>query len=64
MKLEIKDVIRIVKFEPEYPDPCTKLRQVIHEAVITQDEEWVLHIVRQVVRQTKENIINNIYLEI
>lgn len=63
MKIEIKDVVRLIKDEPEYPNPCTKLRQVIHEAVLAQDEEWILHVVRQAVRQTKENIINNLYLE-
>ena len=53
----VGDVVRIIQGEPEYPDICRKLLGYIKDAVANGDEEWVLHMVRQAVRQTKEQII-------
>jgi hypothetical protein len=52
--------VSLVEEEPEYPDPCPKLRELISQAVADGDEEWILNMMRQVVRQTKENIIKRI----
>lgn len=61
--MNIKDIIRLIKDEPESPDPCTKIRAFIHQGVLEQDEELLLYLLRQVIRQTKENIIINLQRE-
>jgi hypothetical protein len=58
--METAKFIELVKAEPEYPDPCPKLRAFVKEAVAKQDEDWVIHMLRQAVRQTKESIIKRV----
>lgn len=50
------DVIAAVEAEPEFPDPCQNLRTYIADAVRNNDEEWILHLMRQTVRATKDSI--------
>lgn len=50
------EVLTIVEAEPEFPDPCPKLREFISKAVETKDEDWVLHMMRETVRKTKDAI--------
>jgi hypothetical protein len=52
----VEQIVAVVRSEPEYPDPCLKLRTVISEAIALRDHDHMLHIVRQAVRQTKESI--------
>ncbi len=56
----LEQLVRLVEAEPEYPDPCPQLRKFIFDAIAAQDEEWILHMMRQAVRQTKECIIQRI----
>lgn len=56
----LQQLVRLIESEPEYPDPCPQLRKLIFDAVAAQDEEWILHMMRQAVRQTKECIIKRI----
>jgi hypothetical protein len=56
----LDSLVGIIQSEPEYPDPCTELKKFIHDAVSESNEEWVLHIVRQAVRQTKQSIIDRL----
>jgi hypothetical protein len=50
------DVIAAVEAEPEFPDPCPNLRTYIADAVRNNDQEWILHLMRQTVRATKDLI--------
>lgn len=50
-------VLRIVSDHPEYPDPCPMLHEVAAQAAAEMDKEWVMHMVRETCRQTKEAIL-------
>ena len=50
------EVIAIVMSEPEFPEPCPQLRGYIADAVKNGDTEWIVHMLRQTVRQTKLSI--------
>ena len=56
----IFNVIRIIEEEPEYPEPCPLLKNLIHLAVEDKNEDDLLYYFRMAVRQTKNNIIENI----
>ena len=60
----MKRVFDIIESEPEYPDPCPELRKLIRQAVQSGDEDHVLHMVRQAVRQTKQSIIARLTTEL
>ena len=58
--LSIEDVVEAIEREPEFPEPCPKLKELIAQAVENQDVDHVLHMLRQTVRQTKQAIIERI----
>ena len=58
--LFLQDVLQTIEQEPEYPEPCPKLREFVTKAIEDKDTEWILHMLRQTVRQTKESIIARI----
>lgn len=59
--LRYNEVISIIKDEPEYPkESSLNLQNLIKQAVLTQDEDWILHMMQQAVRQTKESIITKL----
>lgn len=49
-------VLELIEAEPEFPDPCPNLRTYISDAVKNNDQEWILHLMRQTVRATKDSI--------
>jgi hypothetical protein len=51
------DVIRIVSEHPEYPEPCPMLHDLAGKAAAEMDKGWVMHMVREACRQTKEAIL-------
>jgi len=55
--VRLVDVIRIVSEHPEYPDPCPMLHEFAAKAAAEMDKEWVMHMVRETCRQTKEAIL-------
>jgi hypothetical protein len=55
--VRLDDVIRIVADHPEYPEPCPMLHEVAAKAAAEMDKEWVMHMVRETCRQTKEAIL-------
>ena len=55
--VRLDDVIRIISDHPEYSEPCPMLHEVAAKAAAEMDKEWVLHMVRQTCRQTKEAIL-------
>lgn len=50
------DVLAAVEAEPEFPEPCPNLKTYIADAVRNNDQEWILHLMRQTVRATKDSI--------
>ena len=58
--VRLDDVIRIVSEHPEYPEPCPMLHEVAAKAAAEMDKEWVMHMVRETCRQTKEAILTGI----
>lgn len=58
--VRLDDVIRIVSEHPEYPEPCPMLHDVASKAAAEMDKEWVMHMVRETCRQTKEAILADI----
>lgn len=55
--VSLDDVIGIVSAHPEYPEPCPMLHEVAAKAAAEMDKEWVMHMVRETCRQTKEAIL-------
>jgi len=55
--VRLDDVICIVAKHPEYPEPCPMLHEVAAKAAAEMDKEWVMHMVRETCRQTKEAIL-------
>ena len=55
--VRLDDVIRILSEHPEYPEPCPMLHEVAAKAAAEMDKEWVMHMVRETCRQTKEAIL-------
>lgn len=55
--VRLDEVIRIVSEHPEYPEPCPMLHDVAAKAAAEMDKEWVMHMVRETCRQTKEAIL-------
>jgi hypothetical protein len=51
------EVLRIVSEHPEYPEPCPMLHEVAAKAASEMNKEWVIHMVRETCRQTKEAIL-------
>ncbi len=52
--LYIGDVLALVDDEPEYPGAAPpRLMALINEAIRDQDAEYMLHVLRATVRQTK-----------
>jgi hypothetical protein len=58
--LFLEEVLQVIEQEPEYPDPCPKLREFVTKAIEDKDVNWILHMLRQTVRQTKQSIIARI----
>jgi hypothetical protein len=54
------EVLRIVSEHPEYPEPCPMLHKVAAKAASQMNKEWVIHMVREACRQTKEAIISDL----
>jgi hypothetical protein len=60
-KLDYKQVVDIIKNEPEYPEETAiKLKGFIKEAVDTSDVDWLFYMFQQAVRQTKQCLIEKI----
>jgi len=57
MRERMDEVLRIVSEHPEYPEPCPMLHEVAAAAARTMDKEWIMHMVREACRQTKEAIL-------
>lgn len=57
MRVRLDEVIRTVSEHPTYPEPCPMLHEVAAAAARTMDKEWIIHMVREACRQTKEAII-------
>ena len=55
--VRLVDVLRIVSEHPEYPEPCPMLHEIAAKAAAEMDKEWVMHMVRETCRQTKEAIL-------
>jgi hypothetical protein len=55
--VRLDDVLRIVCEHPEYPEPCPMLHDVAAQAAAEMNKEWVMHMVRETCRQTKEAIL-------
>ena len=53
-------VLAVIESEPEYPDPCPKIREWIRQAARLDDEGMMLEIVRLAVGQTKRSICERI----
>ena len=51
------EVLRIVSEHPEYPEPCPMLHEVAAKAAAEINKEWIMHMVREACRQTKESIL-------
>ena len=58
--VRLDDVIRIVSEHPEYPEPCPMLHEIAAKAAAEMDKEWVMHMVRETCRQTKEAILGDL----
>lgn len=59
--LSIESVIKAIADEPEYPGEApVKLKQLINQAFQSNDQEHVLHMLRQTVRLTKECITERV----
>tara|TARA_R110000772_G_scaffold51939_2_gene119203 strand:- start:583 stop:1053 length:471 start_codon:yes stop_codon:yes gene_type:complete len=56
----LADVLRIVSEHPEYPEPCPMLHEVADRAAAEMDKEWVMHMIRETCRQTKEAIFEDL----
>jgi hypothetical protein len=56
----LSDVLDVVASEPEFPDPCPRLRGYISDAVDAGSKDAVLEIVREAVRQTKRSIFSRL----
>jgi hypothetical protein len=55
--VRLADVVQLVERHPEYPDPCPMLHELAAKAAENMDKEWVMHMVREACRQTKEAIL-------
>lgn len=55
--VRLDEVLRVVSEHPEYPDPCPMLHDVAAKAAAEMNKEWVMHMVRETCRQTKEAIL-------
>ena len=55
--VRLDEVLRIISEHPEYPEPCPMLHEVAAAAARTMDKEWIIHMVRETCRQTKEAIL-------
>ena len=55
--VRLDHVLRVVSEHPTYPEPCPMLHEVAAAAARTMDKEWIIHMVREACRQTKEAII-------
>ena len=58
--VRLVDVLRIVSEHPEYPEPCPMLHEIAAKAAAEMDKEWVMHMVRETCRQTKEAILDDL----
>ena len=56
-RVRLDEVLRIVSEHPEYPEPCPMLHHGAAAAARTMDKEWIMHMVREACRQTKEAIL-------
>jgi hypothetical protein len=54
------EVLRIVSEHPEYPEPCPMLHEVAAKAASEMNKEWIIHMVRETCRQTKEAILEDL----
>ncbi len=57
MRERMDEVLRIVSEHPEYPEPCPMLHEVAAKAAAEINKEWIMHMVREACRQTKESIL-------
>lgn len=55
--VQLDEVLRIVSEHPEYPEPCPMLHEVAAKAAFEMDKEWIMHMVREACRQTKDEIL-------
>ena len=58
--IRLVDALRIVSEHPEYPEPCPMLHEIAAKAAAEMDKEWVMHMVRETCRQTKEAILGDL----
>jgi hypothetical protein len=59
-KPSIIDVFSTIEAHPEYPEPCPLLHEVAEKAARDMDKEWVIHMVREACRQTKQAILTEL----
>ena len=60
---KVRHVLDLISKHPEYPEPCPMLHEVASKAADEMDKDWVMHMVRETCRQTKQAILSEIQID-